>query len=58
MSGISILILTLNEEANLQGCIESVQWSEDIVVYDSPVVFVDKHNIPESHMKINYFNIL
>jgi glycosyltransferase involved in cell wall biosynthesis len=32
---ISILILTLNEEANLPGCLESVKWSDDIVVLDS-----------------------
>lgn len=32
---ISILILTLNEEVNLPGCLESVRWSDDIVVYDS-----------------------
>lgn len=35
MAGISILILTLNEEANLSGCLESVKWSDDVVVYDS-----------------------
>jgi len=32
---ISVLILTLNEEANLQRCLESVKWSDDIVVLDS-----------------------
>ncbi|MGC4097920.1 MAG: glycosyltransferase family 2 protein [Nitrospira sp.] len=32
---ISVLILTLNEEANLQQCLESMQWSDDIVVLDS-----------------------
>ena len=32
---ISILILTLNEEANLPGCLESVKWSDDVVVFDS-----------------------
>lgn len=32
---ISILVLTLNEEANLAGCLDSVQWSDDIVVLDS-----------------------
>jgi len=35
MSGVSILILTLNEEANLAECIDSCGWSDDIVVYDS-----------------------
>ena len=32
---ISVLILTLNEEANLPGCLESVKWCDDIVVLDS-----------------------
>lgn len=32
---ISVLILTRNEEANLVTCLESVKWSDDIVVFDS-----------------------
>ena len=32
---VSVLILTLNEETNLRGCLESVAWSDDIVVFDS-----------------------
>lgn len=32
---ISVLILTLNEEINLPACLESVKWSDDIVVLDS-----------------------
>jgi len=32
---VSILILTLNEQDNLPGCIQSVSWSDDIHVYDS-----------------------
>jgi glycosyltransferase involved in cell wall biosynthesis len=35
MSGVSVLILTLNEEANLAECIESCGWSDDIVIFDS-----------------------
>jgi glycosyltransferase involved in cell wall biosynthesis len=35
MSNVSILILTLNEEANLAECIDSCAWSDDIVVFDS-----------------------
>jgi glycosyltransferase involved in cell wall biosynthesis len=35
MSGVSILILTLNEEINLPECIDSCAWSDDIVVFDS-----------------------
>jgi len=33
--GISILILTLDEEANLPQCLASVSWSDDVVVLDS-----------------------
>ena len=32
---VSVLILTLNEKVNLPGCLESVRWSDDIVVFDS-----------------------
>lgn len=32
---VSVLILTLNEEINLPGCLDSVNWSDDIVVFDS-----------------------
>jgi glycosyltransferase involved in cell wall biosynthesis len=32
---VSILILTLNEEHNLPTCLQSVRWSDDIVVFDS-----------------------
>jgi glycosyltransferase involved in cell wall biosynthesis len=35
MTGVSVLILTKNEESDLQGCLESVAWSDDIHVYDS-----------------------
>lgn len=35
MSGVSVLILTLNEESNLGDCIDSCGWSDDIVVFDS-----------------------
>jgi glycosyltransferase involved in cell wall biosynthesis len=35
MSGVSILILTLNEETNLADCLDSCAWSDDIVVFDS-----------------------
>ncbi|RQS20530.1 MULTISPECIES: glycosyltransferase family 2 protein [unclassified Burkholderia] len=33
--GISVLVLTKNEEQDLPGCLESVAWSDDIHVYDS-----------------------
>jgi glycosyltransferase involved in cell wall biosynthesis len=32
---ISVLILTLDEELNLPGCLDSVAWSDDVVVLDS-----------------------
>ncbi len=32
---ISTLILTLNEEANLPGCLDSLAWCDDVVVLDS-----------------------
>ena len=32
---ISVLVLTLNEEVNIGPCLQSVQWSDDIVVLDS-----------------------
>ena len=32
---ISVLILTLNEELNLPACLDSVRWSDDIVLLDS-----------------------
>lgn len=32
---VSILILTLNEEVNLRDCVDSVKWSDDVVVLDS-----------------------
>jgi glycosyltransferase involved in cell wall biosynthesis len=35
MSGVSILILTLNEEINIAACIDSCAWSDDVVVFDS-----------------------
>jgi glycosyltransferase involved in cell wall biosynthesis len=33
--GISTLIMTLNEQANLPACLESLAWCDDIVVLDS-----------------------
>jgi glycosyltransferase involved in cell wall biosynthesis len=35
MGNISILILTLNEESNIQACLDSVAFADDIVVLDS-----------------------
>ncbi len=32
---ISVLILTLNEEANIAACLDAVKWSDDVVVFDS-----------------------
>jgi glycosyltransferase involved in cell wall biosynthesis len=33
--GVSVLILTKNEQQDLPGCLDSVAWSDDIHVYDS-----------------------
>jgi glycosyltransferase involved in cell wall biosynthesis len=35
LNNISVLILTLNEEINLDACIDTLSWSDDIVVLDS-----------------------
>ncbi len=35
MAGVSILILTLDEEINIEQCLQSVGWSDDVVVLDS-----------------------
>lgn len=35
MNSVSVLILTKNEEQDLPGCLASVAWCNDIVVYDS-----------------------
>ena len=32
---ISFLVLTKNEQADLPGCLDSISWSDDVVVYDS-----------------------
>lgn len=32
---VSVLVLTKNEEQDLPGCLESIQWSDDIHLYDS-----------------------
>jgi len=32
---VSVLILTLNEQENLSNCLDSVSWSDDVVVFDS-----------------------
>ena len=35
MLNCSVIIMTKNEEQNLPGCIASVKWSDDIIIYDS-----------------------
>ena len=32
---LSIVIITLNEEANIERCLKSVQWADEVLVYDS-----------------------
>jgi len=35
MSKLSVVIITYNEEENIRGCLESANWSDEIVVVDS-----------------------
>lgn len=32
---LSVVVITLNEEANIERCLKSVQWADEILVYDS-----------------------
>ncbi len=32
---VTVMVFTLNEERNLPGCLESISWSDDIIVVDS-----------------------
>ena len=32
---VSVLILTLNEESNIGACLDTLGWSDDVVVLDS-----------------------
>ncbi|MDF1870492.1 MAG: glycosyltransferase, partial [Phycisphaerales bacterium] len=32
---VSVMIMTLNEEQNLPGALESLKWCDDVVVFDS-----------------------
>jgi len=34
-AGLSVAIITLNEEQNIRACLESVKWADDVVVCDS-----------------------
>jgi glycosyltransferase involved in cell wall biosynthesis len=47
---ISVLVLTFDEELNIGACLESVQWSDDVVVLDSfstdrTVEIARRHNV-------------
>lgn len=35
MNKVSVVIITLNEESNIKGCLESVKWADEIIVVDS-----------------------
>jgi glycosyltransferase involved in cell wall biosynthesis len=35
MSKLSVIIITYNEQENIRGCLESVKWSDEIVIVDS-----------------------
>lgn len=49
---ISILVLTKNEEKDLPGCLKSVSWSDDIVVYDSLSTDATKRIALESNARV------
>jgi glycosyltransferase involved in cell wall biosynthesis len=49
---ISILILTRNEEQDLPGCLKSISWSDDIVVYDSLSADATKRIALESNARV------
>jgi glycosyltransferase involved in cell wall biosynthesis len=48
----SIIILTKNEEQDLPGCLKSVSWSDDIVVYDSLSTDATKRIALESNARV------
>ena len=35
MPGLSVILITHNEEANIEACLRSVQWADEIVIVDS-----------------------
>ncbi|MFB0528157.1 MAG: glycosyltransferase family 2 protein [bacterium] len=35
MSKLSVIIITFNEEENIKNCLESVQWSDEIIIVDA-----------------------
>ncbi|MGQ9501276.1 MAG: glycosyltransferase family 2 protein [Anaerolineae bacterium] len=35
MASLSVVILTFNEEANIEACLESVKWADEIIIVDS-----------------------
>ncbi len=35
MSGISVIVITLNEEENIRDCLASVEWADEIVIVDA-----------------------
>lgn len=35
MPGVSVIVITLNEAANIEACLQSVAWADDVLVVDS-----------------------
>ncbi len=38
MIGVSVIVITLNEERNIRACLESVKWADEIIIADSQSV--------------------
>ena len=52
MTGVSVLILTLNEEVNIAACIDSCAWSDDVVVFDSMSQDRTREIAAEKHARV------
>lgn len=55
MSKLSVLVITYNEETNIEGCLESVKWADEIVIVDA--YSIDKTaEIAKKYTDNVYFN--
>lgn len=58
---ISVVLITLNEEKNLRGCLDSVKWADEIVVVDSgskdeTIAIAEKHGARVFERKFDDFS--
>ena len=51
---ISVVILTLNEQQDLPGCLDSLQWADDIHIVDSGSIDLTLDIAKRRHAKIYY----